>query len=216
MSGDEVYEQLARIGKAMSNPLRLRLLDRLELGEHTVDELAEATGIPVKNTSAQLQQLRAAQLVVARRDGVHMRYRVAGPETSRFLGAFADYARSSLADLRDQLDALDSRPSALERVGVQELARRLEAESVLLVDVRAAEDYARGHLPGALSMPVAELDRRLAEIPADAEVIAYCSGPYCLASADAVRILTGAGRAAHRVEGGVTAWVRAGGDLEVS
>nr|WP_281378471.1 metalloregulator ArsR/SmtB family transcription factor [Gordonia humi] len=203
---------MARIGKALSNPLRLRILDRLETGEHTVDELAEATGIPVKNTSAQLQQLRAAQLVIARRDGVRIHYRIAGPATSTFLGAFSEYARVSLADLRDQLAALDAERSALEPVGVDELARRLD--DVVLVDVRSADDFARGHIAGAISIPVAQLHDRIAEVPASGDVVAYCAGPYCVASADAVGVLTASGRAARRVDGGVTAWVRSGHPLE--
>ncbi|GEE02000.1 ArsR family transcriptional regulator [Gordonia spumicola] len=214
MTDDDVYRQLARIGKALSNPLRLRLLDRLELGEHTVDELAEATGTPVKNTSAQLQQLRAAQLVHARRDGTRVHYRVAGPATSQFLGAFADYAKTSLADLRDHLASMHEHPAALELVDVDELDDLMESGDIVLIDVRSADDYARGHVPGAVSIPVADLDERIGELPADGDVIAYCSGPYCVASADAVTVLIAAGRTARRVDGGITSWVRSGRPLD--
>ncbi|WP_341257750.1 MULTISPECIES: ArsR/SmtB family transcription factor [Gordonia] len=216
MSGDdEIYSQLSRIGKALSNPLRLRLLDRLETGEHTVEELAEATGLPVKNTSAQLQQLRAAQLVQSRREGVHIHYRIADSATSAFLGAFADYAAGSLAELRDELADLYRRRPPMESVDVAELDRRLREDDVVLVDVRSADDYARGHVEGAVSIPVADLDRRIAELPESADVVAYCSGPYCLASADAVAVLVGLGRSAKRVDGGITAWVRSGRPLVV-
>lgn len=210
---DEVYEQLARLGKALSNPIRIRLLDLLEQGEHTVEELASAASLPVKNTSAQLQQLRASQLVATRREGVRVHYRLADPTVSTFLNQFESFAEERLSGLRVELDRLHTYPGSMERVSVDDLHRRLNDGTTILIDVRSAEDYARGHLPGAVSMPLSDLRRRIDEVPPDAEVIAYCEGPYCFASARAVRALLESGREAMRIDGGLARWVRAGGDL---
>ena len=210
---DEVYEQLARLGKALSNPIRIRLLDLLEQGEHTVEELASAASLPVKNTSAQLQQLRASQLVATRREGVRVHYRLADPSVSTFLGAFQAFAEERLSGLRVELDRLHTYPGSMERVSVDDLQRRLTDGSTILIDVRPASEYARGHLPGAVSIPQSELHRRIDEVPGDADVIAYCEGPYCFASARAVRALLESGRTAARIDGGLARWVRAGGEL---
>ena len=210
---EEVYEQLARLGKALSNPLRIRLLDILEQGEHTVEELAASADLPVKNTSAQLQQLRASQLVTTRRDGVRVHYRLADPSVSAFLHQFESFAEQRLSGLRVELDRLLSYPGALERVGVEEFQERLANGTALVIDVRPAEEYAKGHLPGAISIPLSELRRRIDEVPEDADVIAYCEGPYCLASARAVRQLLESGRGATRIDGGLARWVRVGGPL---
>jgi rhodanese-related sulfurtransferase/DNA-binding transcriptional ArsR family regulator len=208
-----VYEQLARLGKALSNPGRIRLLDLLLQGEHTVEELATAAQLPVKNTSAQLQQLRAAQLVATRRDGVRIHYRLASPAVVEFVGRFETFAERTLADLQVELRALWSRPGGLERLTVDELRDRLSSGDTVLIDVRPATEYARGHLPGALSMPLATLREHLDELPADADVVAYCEGPYCFASAHAVQYFADAGRSIRRVDGGLASWVRTGGEL---
>ncbi|WP_320669874.1 ArsR/SmtB family transcription factor [Patulibacter defluvii] len=211
-----VYAQLARLGKALSNPLRIRLLDLLEQGEHTVEELAAAARAPVKNTSAQLQQLRAVQLVATRREGVRIHYRLADPSVTGFLAGFERFAGERLTEMRAELEALYAKPGGMERIGIAELERRMREGHVVLVDVRPATEYARGHLPGAISIPVDELRRRIDELPADATVVAYCEGPYCFASGDAVAILAAAGRDGQRVDGGLAGWVRAGRALELS
>ncbi|UYM04309.1 ArsR/SmtB family transcription factor [Solicola gregarius] len=210
---DEVYEQLARLGKALSNPIRIRLLDLLEQGEHTVEELASAATLPVKNTSAQLQQLRASQLVTTRRDGVRVHYRLADPSVSMFLHQFESFAEERLSGLRVELDRLHTYPGSMERVNVDDLHRRINDGTTILIDVRPAAEYARGHLPGAISMPLSDLHRRIDELPEDADIVAYCEGPYCFASARAVRWFLEAGRQATRIEGGLARWVRSGGDL---
>lgn len=209
----EVYEQLARLGKALSNPIRIRLLDILEQGEHTVEELAASASLPVKNTSAQLQQLRASQLVATRRDGVRVHYRLADSSVSAFLHQFETFAEERLSGLRVELDRLHTYPGAMERVGAEDFHHRLNDGATLLIDVRAAEEYAKGHLPGAISMPLSELRQRIDEIPDGADIVAYCEGPYCFASARAVRWLLESGRSATRIEGGLAGWVRTGGDL---
>lgn len=210
---DVVYEQLSRLGKALSNAGRIRILDVLEQGEHTVEELAVATKLSAKNTSAQLQQLRAAQLVTTRRDGVRIHYRLAGPAVSEFIARFEQFAEHTLADLQLELSRMRALPGGMERLSVDEFRRRLEAGDTIVIDVRPAHDYARGHLPGALSMPLSELAAHIDELPADADVVAYCEGPYCFASARAVRAFARAGRSIHRVDGGLAGWVRSGGTL---
>ncbi|EHN08957.1 Transcriptional regulator ArsR family [Patulibacter medicamentivorans] len=209
-----VYAQLARLGKALSNPLRIRLLDLLEQGEHTVEELAVAARAPVKNTSAQLQQLRAVQLVATRREGVRIHYRLADPAVSGFLGSFERFAGERVAEMRSELEQLYAQPGGMERIGIAELERRMRDGQTVLVDVRPAEEFAKGHLPGAISMPLEDLRRRIDELPADAAVVAYCEGPYCFGSGHAVAMLAEAGHDAVRIDGGVASWVRAGRELD--
>lgn len=202
---EPVYAQLARIGKALSSPVRLRLLDLLDQREYSVEELAEEAGVALKNTSAQLQQLRAAHLIAARRDGNRMLYRLADDAVPAFLGHLQDFAAGRLADLRDSVTDL---LGELEPVTADELQERLD--EVVVVDVRRADDYAAGHLPGAVSIPLRELRDRLAELPAGREIVAYCSGPYCVASPNAVRLLRDHGREARSLAGGATHWRRTG------
>lgn len=205
-----IYDQLARIGKALASPVRLRLLDLLDTSELTVEQVAELAGLPVKNTSAQLQQLRAAQLVTTRRAGTHVHYRVANDTVSAFLGTFHGFAQDTLADLRAEIEHHLGPANELRPVTAVELKRLQDKDNVLVVDVRAAVDYEREHVPGAISVPVAAIRDRLADIPSDREIVAYCQGPYCVSSPDAVRELTAAGRSARILAGGWTAWARSG------
>ncbi len=209
-----VYDQLARLGKALSNPVRLRLLDLLEQGEHTVEELARAAEQPVKNTSAQLQQLRAAQLVETRREGVRIHYRLAGRKVSKFLGDFQGFAEETLAEMKVELDELSRKPGGLQRISIKEFRQRLRDQQTVIIDVRPAEEYARGHIPGAVSIPLSELRQRMDELPDDHDVIAYCEGPYCFASGKAVDQLERAGYPVRRLDGGLARWVRSGGRLQ--
>jgi len=210
-----VYTQLARIGKVLGSPIRLRLLDLLEKGESDVDGLVSASGINLKNTSAQLQQLRAANLVETRRQGTRVFYRLAGPEVSRLLGALESCAETRLADLRSAIDDLLGDVDDLNPVGVDELKARIDDPGVLVVDVRSAADYARGHVPGAISLPAAELERKLGSLPRDVEVIAYCQGPYCVLSPDMVGVLRRYGIPARPLDGGMVRWQREGGQVEL-
>lgn len=212
-SDEAVYEQLSRLGKALSNPGRIRILDLLEQGEHTVEELAASARMSVKNTSAQLQQLRAAQLVTARRDGVRIHYRLTGPAVSEFVDRFESFAERTLADLKVELGRLSGLPGGMERLSVEEFRERLATGDTIVIDVRPAEEYARGHLPGAISMPLDELATHIDELPQDADIVAYCEGPYCFASARAVQSFAEAGRSIHRIDGGLARWVRSGGEL---
>ena len=210
---EPIYQQLARIGKALSNPVRLRLLDVLDQRERTVEELSEEAGVALKNTSAQLQQLRAAHLVTSRKDGTRVYYRLADERVSRFLGRFQGFAHERLADLRD---AVEERLGSFEAVTAAELAARLREPDTVVVDVRSAAAYAEGHVPGAVSVPLKELLDRLGELPGDAEIIAYCGGPYCVVSPRAVEVLRSHGYRARPLDGGLTGWRRSGRAVQES
>jgi rhodanese-related sulfurtransferase/DNA-binding transcriptional ArsR family regulator len=188
------YDEVARIGKALSSPVRLRLVDLLRQGARHVEGLAEEAGVTVANASQHLKALRAARLVVAERQGQQVRYRLAGDGVSALFGELRGLAEALLPEmdrLRRELGVLGE----AEREALLELVRR---GRVTLLDVRPAEEYRAGHLPGARSMPLDELRRRIGEVPRDREVIATCRGPYCSLAAEAVAILTAAGfRARH-------------------
>jgi rhodanese-related sulfurtransferase len=207
---ETVYAQLARIGKALGSPVRLRLLDLLDQRERSVEELAEAAGIGVKNASAQLNQLRATHLVRSRKDGTRVYYRLADAGVAQFLGTVQDFAGERLADLRSALTDELGDLAALEPVTAEDLHRRLADPQVVVIDVRRPEDYARGHIPGALSVPQDELRDRLATLPRDREIVAYCQGPYCVASPQSVQFLREHGHRASTLAGGLTRWRRNG------
>lgn len=209
----EVYTQIARIGKALSSPVRLRLLDLMEKGEIEVERLADEAGASVKNTSAQLQQLRNANLVVPRRQGNRIYYRLAGPDVSALIGSLETFAEHRLADMRMAIDKLLGDLDDLQPVTVAELSRRLDDPETLVLDVRPPQDYAHGHVPGAISVPADDLAEWLDRLPRDVEIIAYCQGPYCVLSPDAVRTMRGHGLRARPLNGGLTSWQRAGQHL---
>ncbi|MFF5243291.1 ArsR/SmtB family transcription factor [Streptosporangium sp. NPDC000095] len=211
---EPIYRQLARIGRTLASPVRLRLLDVLDQRERTVEQLSEAADIPLKNTSAQLQQLRAAHLVTSRRDGTRIYYRLANERVSRFLGELQDFAAERLADLREAVSEHLGEVAVLEAVTAEELAGRLTDPDIVIVDVRSAADHALGHVPGAVSVPLAELRDRLDELPGDVEIVAYCGGPYCVVSPEAVRLLRDHGFRARPLDGGLARWRRTGNRLQ--
>jgi rhodanese-related sulfurtransferase len=203
---DVLYTQFARIGHAVSSPKRLELLDLLAQSEKTVEQLAEQTGTPIKNTSAHLRALRQARLVETRRDGTYVWYRLADEAVFHLLRDLQSLGRRRLAEVeqvaRLYLDGRDQ----LEPIALPELRKRLREGSVTLLDVRPEDEYAAGHIPDALSIPVAQLKRRLAEIPKDHEVIAYCRGPYCVYATEAVELLHKHGYRARRTDEGLPDW----------
>jgi rhodanese-related sulfurtransferase/DNA-binding transcriptional ArsR family regulator len=207
---DEVYGQFARIGKALASPKRLEILDLLAQGEKTVEAVAVQARLGLKNASAQLRELRSARLVEARKASPYVFYRLAGDEVHRLLRELQGVGRQRLAEIEQVTRLYLSGRDALEAVGVEELARRLESEAVVLLDVRPADEYEAGHILGALSMPVGELARRLAELPRDREVVAYCRGPYCVYAVEAVELLRSEGYAARRMESGFPEWRSSG------
>ena len=207
---DRLNEQFARVAKAVAHPKRVELISLLEQGERGVDDLARAIGMGVTATSSHLQILRRARLLESRREGSRVLYRVAGDQVTRFLGALRDLAAEQLAEvdqvLRDYFGTRDD----LEPVGVSELWRRLSNGDIVVLDVRPASEFAEGHIPAARSIPLDELEARLAEIPEEAEVIAYCRGPFCVLAPEAVAVLRGHGRRARRLDSGVPQWRLAG------
>ncbi|KOX15209.1 ArsR family transcriptional regulator [Nocardiopsis sp. NRRL B-16309] len=203
-----VYERLAHLGKALSAPVRLRLLDLLDQGECTVEELAQRGGFPLKNTSSHLQQLRAAGLVATRREGTRIHYSLRDSEVSRFLGRFQEFAEARMPDLRQEIQEHLGPEGSVDAVTHAELDGMVERGEVLLVDLRSAAEYEEGHLPGAVSVPSRELADRWAELPWDTTIVAYCQGPYCVVSPRAVRLLREAGRSARSLKGGYVDWKR--------
>jgi len=203
---DSIYEQVARMGKAVSAPKRLELLELLCQCPRTVEVLAEQAGIPVANASRHLQVLRAARLVETEKKGLYVEYRIADEEVCRFVFALRALAESRLAEIDKVTRAFFEQRGALEAVPGEELLRRVKSGEVTILDVRPAEEYRAAHIPGAISLPVAELKVRLRDLPRDREIVAYCRGPYCVLAAEAVELLRGRGFKAHRMEQGVVEW----------
>lgn len=207
---DDVFEQFARVGKALSSPKRLELLDVLCQGPRTVEALADQVSMSVANTSQHLQVLRAARLVESQREGTFVSYRVAGPEVCALYHQLRGLAEARLAEVEAiSRDFLASR-GALESVDGEELLRRALDGEVTVLDVRPPEEFAAAHLPGARSVPLAELERALAELPRDRAVVAYCRGPYCVLAIEAVARLRAHGFQAFRLEQGPLDWQVAG------
>jgi rhodanese-related sulfurtransferase len=203
---DSLYSQFARLGHAMSTPKRLELVDLLTQGEKTVEQLAEQSATPIKNTSAHLRVLRQARLVETRREGQRIWYRLANAEVAGFLTALQALGRQRYAEVREVVDSYLERRDTMEPVPPKELRRRLAAGDVTLIDVRPPDEFAAGHIPGALSVPVAELAKRVEELPRRKEIVAYCRGPYCVMAVTAVEMLRQRGYRARRFIEGIPAW----------
>ncbi|WP_437636289.1 ArsR/SmtB family transcription factor [Sorangium sp. So ce854] len=211
---DTIYEQFARLGKAMSAPKRLELLDLLCQGPRTVEALAQQAAISVANASQHLQVLRAARLVEAEKRGLYVEYQLADDEVCRFFSAMRGLAEARLAEVDQVTRAYFEQRGAMEAVDGEELLRRVRDGEVTVLDVRPPEEYRAGHIPGALSIPVGELRARLDELPADREVVAYCRGRYCVMAVEAVELLRQSGFKALRMEQGVVDWRARGWRIE--
>jgi rhodanese-related sulfurtransferase len=211
---DAIYEQLARLGKAISAPKRLELLDLLCQGPRTVESLAEQAGISVANASQHLQVLRAARLVDAEKKGLYVEYRLAGGEIGLFVFAMRRLAETRLPEIDQVTREYFEQRGAMEAVDGEELLRRVKSGDVTVLDVRPLEEYRAGHIPGAISIPVGELEARLKELPGDREVVAYCRGRYCVMALEAVELLRKQGFQAHRMEQGVVDWQARGWSIE--
>jgi rhodanese-related sulfurtransferase/predicted transcriptional regulator len=199
-----LFEAIAMMGKAFSSPVRLELLDLLAQAPRTVEQLARAGGQSTANASQHLRVLHAAGMVRRTRQGTSVRYALAGDDALALWLAVRDASASRLAEV--ERAARDYLGEDVETIGREELLARLGRGEVVLIDVRPAEEFAAGHIDGARSIPLAELERRLAELPADREVIAYCRGPFCVFATEAVRSLTRAGRPARRLRDGWPEW----------
>ncbi len=203
---NQLYEQFARIGKALSSAHRLELLEVLAQGEHSVEVLAQETGMSVANASQHLQVLRAAQLVDVRREGVYLYYRLADERVFKLWQAMREMGEARIAEIDRIVQTYLYERTLLQPIKADELFRRLVDDNIILLDVRPMEEYASGHLPGALSMPVADLESRLPELPQDKEIVAYCRGPYCVFADEAVALLRTNGYNARRLEQGLPDW----------
>jgi rhodanese-related sulfurtransferase/DNA-binding transcriptional ArsR family regulator len=201
-----IYEQIARIGQATASPNRLELLDLLSQGARTVEALAQQTGQSVATTSHHLQVLRRTRLVEAHKAGLYVTYRLADPEVGEFFLSLRSLAESRLAEVQHVTRQYLEQRGALEPVDNDELARRVRAGEVTLIDVRPREEYVAAHIPGAISVPLADLGTRLGELQKRRDVVAYCRGPYCVMALDAVDLLRRKGFRAHRMEHGVPEW----------
>lgn len=199
-----LFEAIALMGKAFASPVRLELLDLLAQAPRSVDELAGASGQSTANTSQHLQALRAAGMVTRTREGTRVRYQLAGDEALRLWLALRDASAARLAEV--ERASRDYLGQDVDTIGREDLLERLAEDDVVLVDVRPSEEYAAGHIEGAWSIPIAELERRLAELPPDAEIVAYCRGPFCVYAHEAVRQLRARGRSARRLAEGWPEW----------
>jgi rhodanese-related sulfurtransferase len=201
---EALFDAIALMGKAFASPTRLELLDLLAQAPRSVDELAQASGQSTANTSQHLQALHAAGMVTRTREGTRVRYAMAGEEALRLWLALRDASAARLAEV--ERAANDYLGEDVETIGRDDLLERMGRGDVVLVDVRPGEEFAAGHIEGARSIPLAELERRLAELPPDREVVAYCRGPFCAYAHDAVRRLDDAGRKAKRLDIGWPEW----------
>ncbi|MGD8851056.1 MAG: metalloregulator ArsR/SmtB family transcription factor [Gammaproteobacteria bacterium] len=209
-----LFEQLAVVARAMGSATRLELIDFLAQGQRNVEELAQVAGLSVANTSKHLQQLKAAGLVEAQRDGKHVRYRLSDERVLDAIGDLRALAEARLERVGELVVSYLRSRDALEPVPATELLERARRGLVTVVDVRPPEEYAQGHIAGALNIPLDQLKRRLRELPHDREIVAYCRGPWCVLSFEAVARLRKAGMEARRLEDGLPEWRRAGLPVE--
>jgi rhodanese-related sulfurtransferase len=211
---DRIFGQFARVGKALSSPRRLEIVDLLAQGERTVEEIAGETSMSVASASQHLQALKAARMVEARREGLYMHYRLADEDVFRTWQAVRALAESRLSEVDGVVGAYLVDRDALEAVESEDLLERLRGGSVVILDVRPEEEYRAGHIPGALSVPVEALEAALKTLPRDREVVAYCRGPYCVFSDEAVAFLRARGYRARRLRQGLPDWRAAGMPVE--
>jgi rhodanese-related sulfurtransferase/predicted transcriptional regulator len=209
-----IFVLFARVGKALASPKRLEIVDLLAQGERTVEEIARETAMSVASASQHLQALKAARMVEARREGLYMHYRLADEDVFRTWQAVRALAESRLSEVDRVVEAYLENRDALEAVDATELMERLSDEGVVVLDVRPEEEYRAGHIPGAISVPVDALEAALQTLPRDREIVAYCRGPYCVFSDEAVALLRSRGYRARRLRQGLPDWRAAGMPVE--
>lgn len=210
----QIYSQVARIGKVVGHGHRLELLEYLAQGERTVEALAKLTGLSVANTSQHLRVMRQSGLVQARKDGLYVYYSLADDEIVRLLSSMRKLAETHLADVDRLVRAYLTVKDELEPIPRRELLERARKGIVTVLDVRPPEEYASGHVPGAMNVPLKELAKRLKELPQDQEVVAYCRGPHCVLAFEAVAQLREKGFRARRLQDGFPEWREAGLPVE--
>lgn len=209
-----LFDQFARIGKAVASPQRLELLDLLAQGERRVEDLAGEAGLSIANTSQHLQILRRARLVETRRDGTSIHYRLADERVFRLWQAIRELGEARLTEIDHLAQTFLADRSRFEAVDATTLLQLLRDEDVVVIDVRPAEEYRAGHIAGARSIPIDELGARLRELPADRQIVAYCRGPYCVFAGEAVSLLNERGFRAARLVQGLPEWRAAGLPVE--
>lgn len=207
---DLLYEQVARVGKALASPKRLEMLEMLAQGEKSVEAVAEAVSVDIKLVSAHLKALKEARLVQSRRDGKRMLYRLSGQDVAQLGVTLRQVAEEHLVELRLAVQQMMAEPERLAQVGRKELMAQARRGEVVVLDVRPPQEYETAHLPYARSMPLGELAHRLSELPRNVEIVAYCRGPFCLMSDEAVALLNKRGFQARKTFDGVSEWQAAG------
>lgn len=212
---DAIYEQFSRIGKAVSSPKRLELLDLLCQGEKTVETLTGETGLTLANASQHLQVLRAARLVEAEKEGLYVKYRLADQMVCQFFRSMRVLAENRLAEVELINRRFLEGKEGMEPVDRDNLLKRVIERAVTVLDVRPAEEYRAGHIPGALSVPLGQLKELLSKLPKDQDVVAYCRGPYCVLAVEAVELLRNKGFTAIRLEEGIQDWLAMGLSIAV-
>ena len=212
---DLLYEQVARIGKAVSSPKRLELLELLAQSEKSVEQLADELSINIKLASAHLRALREARLVTSRKDGKFVIYRLTGDDVAGLWVNLREVAEEHLVDLQVALNEMVAEPSKLLTIDRATLLSRAKKGDLLVIDVRPLEEYEQAHLPFARSMPLQEITQRLSELPKDKEIVAYCRGPFCMFSEEAYQLLSSQGYRIQKLLDGVSEWQAAGMPLDI-
>jgi rhodanese-related sulfurtransferase len=211
---DAIFDQLARVASAYGSPKRIELIDVLAQGERNVETLAAETGLSIANTSRHLQVLKSSRLVSSRKVGLQVFYRISGSEVVEGYQVLRHIAETRIAELGRVANEYFDEFDGMASIGREELIALVRAGDVTVIDVRPIAEYQNGHIAGALSMPLKDLEKHLSEIPMNREVVAYCRGPYCVLAAEAVRLLRKRGRKAIRLEEGYPEWRGAGFPVE--
>jgi rhodanese-related sulfurtransferase/DNA-binding transcriptional ArsR family regulator len=211
---DALFAQFAQIGAAFASPKRIEIIDLLAQGERNVEAIAQETGLAVANTSRHLQVLKGANLVASRKEGLQVFYRLADPMVLRGYRTLQELSEARLAEVGRLVDDYFGSADGLEPVEKEELLRRARGRDVVVLDVRPPSEYAAGHIAGAISVPLRDLEKRLAELPRGRRFVAYCRGPYCVLAAEAVRLLRKRGVEAVRLKQGYPEWRDAGLPVE--
>lgn len=207
---DLLYEQVSRIGKALSSPKRLEILEMLAQGEKAVETITAEVGIDNKLASAHLKALKEARLVQTRRDGKRIYYKLAGPDVAQLGVVLRQVAEEHLVELQMAVQKMAAEPGHMVSVGRKELMAQAKRGEVIVLDVRPQAEFDTAHLPHARSMPLAELAQRLDELPRAVDIVAYCRGPFCLMSDEAVKLLQARGYRARKISDGISEWQAAG------
>lgn len=202
----QLYAQFAKVAKTLASAPRLEILELLAQRERSVEDLVAATGLPVANVSQHLQHLRRSGLAINRREGKYIRYRLADPAVVTLIGTLQELAERNHVETALTITRYFKKRDSLEPVSRAELLRRKKAGAAFVIDVRPLDEFAAGHIPGAVHLPLAELERRLAELPRDQEIVAYCRGPYCVMAFEAVARLRASGIQARRLQDGFPEW----------